>query len=391
MDIVSFTFDHSGRERLKKEPSGSDWPVVYMIHDDVEAYIGETCSMIERMTQHLQNSERIKLEELEVLMDHRFNKSAVLDLEQTLIRHCGADGRFKLQNRNLGQSSSHDYYQREMYTAMLPDIWRLMLEKDLARKQLYEVRNSNLFKYSPYTALTQEQRDIAGNVMIDILNTLESETRGCSVIHGSAGTGKTVLAISLMFELVNSNPSNANYGYLYIEEAGPIERLTRYVREHGDLRIGLIVPMSSLRRTLSVVFRETGNGLKGSMVMGPSDAIGGDYDVLLVDESHRLSQRKNISYMGSFDKNCRYLGLNPNRSTQLDWILHSCRHCVLFYDEDQTVKGSDITPEQFDSALGTNRSDYTLKSQLRCLAGDDYTLYIDRVLKGAQPGRLEMT
>ena len=149
----------------------------------------------------------------EVLMDHRFNKSAVLDLEQTLIRHCGADGRFKLQNRNLGQSSSHDYYQREMYTAMLPDIWRLMLEKDLARKQLYEVRNSNLFKYSPYTALTPEQRDIAGNIMIDILNTLESETRGCSVIHGSAGTGKTVLAISLMFELVNSNPSNANYGY----------------------------------------------------------------------------------------------------------------------------------------------------------------------------------
>jgi DNA replication protein DnaC len=42
--------------------------------------------------------------------------------------------------------------------------------------------------------------------MIDILNTLESRTRRCSVIHGSAGTGKTVLAISLMFELVNSNP-----------------------------------------------------------------------------------------------------------------------------------------------------------------------------------------
>jgi hypothetical protein len=146
--------------------------------------------------------------------------------------------------------------------------------------------------------------------------------------------------------------------------------------------------MSSLRKTLSVVFKETGNGLKGNMVMGPSDVIGGDYDVLLVDESHRLTQRKNISYMGSFDRNCRCLGLNPNVSTQLDWILHSCRHCVLFYDEDQTVKGSDITPEQFDSALGTNRSDYTLKSQLRCLAGDDYPLYIDRVLKGAQPGRL---
>ena len=67
------------------------------------------------------------------------------------------------------------------------------------------------------------------------------------------------------------------------------------------------------------------------------------------------------------------------------------RNAVCSRIEDQTVKGSDITPEQFDSALGTNRSDYTLKSQLRCLAGDDYPLYIDRILKGAQPGRLEMT
>lgn len=390
MDIVSFTFDSSGRERLKKEPSGSDWPVVYMIHDDEEAYIGETCSMIERMAQHLQNSERTRLEELEVLVDFRFNKSAVLDLEQTLIRHCGADGRFRLQNRNLGQSSSHDYYQREMYTAMLPDIWRLMLERDLARKQLYEVRNSNLFKYSPYTTLTSEQRDVAGKIMMDILNTLESNARGCSVIHGSAGTGKTVLAICLMFELANANPSSANYGYSYLEGANPIERLTRYVREHGDLRIGLVVPMSSLRKTLSVVFKDTGNGLKGNMVMGPSDVIGGGYDVLLVDESHRLSQRKNISFMGTFDNNCRNLGLDPTTTTQLDWIIRSCRHCVLFYDGAQTVKGSDITPEQFDHALGGNRSDYKLTSQLRCMAGDDYPLYIDRILKGAQPRRQEI-
>lgn len=390
MDIVSFSFDPDGRENLRKQPSGADWPVVYMIHNGEEAYIGETCSMIDRMAQHLQNPERLRLEELEVITDHRFNKSAVLDLEQTLIRHCGADGRFRLQNRNLGQSSSHDYYQREMYMAMLPGIWKLMLDRDLARKQLFEVRNSNLFKYSPYSTLTPDQRSVAEDVIMDILESLESGVRGSSVIHGSAGTGKTVLAICMMFELVHTDPSGDNYGYTLFEVAGSIGRLTSYVREHGELRIGLVVPMSSLRRTLSVVFKETGNGLKGNMVLGPSDVIGRNYDVLFVDESHRLSQRKNIPYMRAFDENCRSLGLDPITSTQLDWILRSCRHCVLFYDGDQTVKGSDITSEQFDHSLGLNRTDYVLTSQLRCMAGDDYPLYIDRVLKGSQPRRQEV-
>ena len=52
--------------------------------------------------------------------------------------------------------------------------------------------------------------------------------------------------------------------------------------------------MTSLRTTLKKVFRNVKN-LKSSMVLGPSDVIGKDYDILIVDEAHRLNRRVNIT------------------------------------------------------------------------------------------------
>ena len=54
--------------------------------------------------------------------------------------------------------------------------------------------------------------------------------------------------------------------------------------------------MTSLRTTLKKVFRNVKN-LKSSMVLGPSDVIGKDYDILIVDEAHRLNRRVNITNM----------------------------------------------------------------------------------------------
>ena len=49
----------------------------------------------------------------------QFNKSAILDIEQNLIRMFYADTKFAsnngILNKNKGQSSNHNYYQREMY------------------------------------------------------------------------------------------------------------------------------------------------------------------------------------------------------------------------------------------------------------------------------------
>lgn len=61
--------------------------------------------------------------------------------------------------------------------------------------------------------------------------------------------------------------------------------------------------MTSLRESLENVFRKI-PGLKSSMVINPSDTfkLNEKYDLLIVDEAHRLRKYKNISWMGAFKK-----------------------------------------------------------------------------------------
>ena len=100
------------------------------------------------------------------------------------------------------------------------------------------------------------------------------------------------------------------------------------------------------------------------MVIGPCDLKNlkenNKYDILFVDESHRLSRRKNLNNYEAFDNTCKDLGMDRITSTQLDWVLKQGKYNVLFYDEDQSVKGSDITHDQFQNALEkSGKTEYT--------------------------------
>ena len=67
------------------------------------------------------------------------------------------------------------------------------------------------------------------------------------------------------------------------------------------------MPQTSLRKTLKGIFKSI-YGLKASDVLAPSDVTKQYYDILLVDEAHRLHQYKNISYMGAFKASCESVG-----------------------------------------------------------------------------------
>ena len=54
---------------------GKNWPVVYIINSEKEAYVGETVSASQRFEQHLQNSDRRRLTEVRIVSDKNFNKS----------------------------------------------------------------------------------------------------------------------------------------------------------------------------------------------------------------------------------------------------------------------------------------------------------------------------
>ena len=118
------------------------------------------------------------------------------------------------------------------------------------------------------------------------------------------------------------------------------------------------------------------------MVITASEAMKShDYDLLLVDESHRLKQRKNIVGYGSFDKNNATLGLGKD-GTELDWVMLSSRNMALFYDPEQSIRPSDIPHEKF-LAIKDNAKTLKLTSQMRVLGGNNYIDFVDKLLTDA--------
>ena len=145
------------------------------------------------------------------------------------------------------------------------------------------------------------------------------------------GTGKTILAIYLLKAL-------------------------RDDEKFKDLNIKIVEPMTSLRVTLKKSLKGVG-GLNGRDVIGPNDLanpkfgynpeVEKPFDILLIDESHRLTARRGITAFGSYDEVNKKLGL-PKESTQLDWALKLTKLPIFFYDASQSIKPADIDPNSFE-------------------------------------------
>ena len=336
--IKTLPFKKESIKKIKNFDFGRNWPVVYIIEDGKEAYIGETVSAYGRAKQHYKKEERKKLNNIHIIYDGEYNKSATLDIESWLIQYMVADGGFSLQNGNEGLKN-HNYYDRTRYRAKFETVWeRLKIKKKIVGKDLIDLRNSDLFKYSPYKKLTDDQISIAK----EVTESLKQDESNTYLIKGEPGTGKTVLATYLFKRMKDSE-------------------------EFSDLKIGLVIPQTSLRHSIKKVFKNIKN-LKANMVLNPSQVVESGYDVLIVDEAHRLKRRKNITNYGVFDKNNEKLGLGKG-GDQLDWITISSKSAILLYDENQSIRPSDVRADKFKNLDSKN---YSLESQIRVKGGEDY-------------------
>lgn len=382
--ITTFQFNTNELERIKKMQCGTNWPVVYIINNQKEAYIGETGNALTRFKQHLKDNERIKLNQVNIIYDEKFNKSACLDIESLLILYMSADGKYKLQNGNVGQSRSHNYYQREYYLNKFNEIWLSLQHKGLVDNDLVSISNSDLFKFSPYKKLTEDQYNVVYYILNDLFKKVQKNESAAFIVNGGAGTGKTVLAIFLMKLIVDVMSKEVTQSYLdYLEdnelyEEGFLDALLS-LKNKNNFKIALVIPMTSLRKTLKTVFKSI-KGLKPSMVIGPSDVLKSAYDLLIVDEAHRLKRRVNLSGYGQFDKNNEFLGLGKE-GTELDWILKCSKYQIMFYDKTQSVKPTDVRRVSFERIDEQEESfQYNLISQLRVEGGIEYMEYIEKIL-----------
>jgi len=375
LSIKPLEFANSGIKGIQQEYYGKEkWPVVYIIHNDQEAYIGETVDAVSRISNHLANPKRQPLTKLQIISDEEFNKSATLEIEASLINYMSSDGVFKLQNGNMGLTF-HKYYQQSLYQEKFNELWQLLIREKIARNGLSKIKNSDLFKYSPYKSLSQDQLEALKTILGVILDNVVKERSQPFVVEGGAGTGKTVLAIFLM-KLLNSDISE-NDDIEKINELKDGEEILenlKKIKSQVKLSVGLVIPMTSLRKTIKKVFKQI-SGLNPGMVIGPSDVAKniGKFDLLIVDEAHRLSSR---GRMGIIAKTNKKLDL-PKSATQLDWLLVKSKFQVLFYDSGQTIKPGDVSFERFKGLINTKQS-FKLKSQLR-VKSVDYVEYIENL------------
>lgn len=169
------------------------------------------------------------------------------------------------------------------------------------------------------------------------------------IVEGGPGTGKSVVAIKLLCDLIQKGYS-ANY---VTKNSAPREVYFEKLKQDKQ-KLNYI----------KTLFKGSGQYI---------DVPNNYFDCLIADEAHRLNAKS-----GMF----KNLGEN-----QIKEIIHASKVSVFFIDEDQIVTTSDIGSvdliKKFAEEEGStiyHGDDYNLVSQFRCNGSDGYLAFLDNLL-----------
>lgn len=369
----------------------TNWPIVYVLDNQRSVYVGESLNAGARLRQHLESATKSDLRGVRVVLDERFNKSACLDLESMLIRLFSGDGALEVLNRNDGVTDA-DYYDRATYQQTFDAIFDEMRAEGLFTRSIPEIENDDLFKLSPFKALNEQQAVAVEQIVEGLFADLRTGNNSTSVVSGEPGTGKTVVAVYLM-KLLSDIATRTD-----VDDLDRDSRFSEFfLGEYGEtlrgLRIGLVIPQQSLRESVKRVFKKT-PGLSPKMVLSQWDVgkSAETFDLLLVDEAHRLNLRANqASAMLNTqfrDINIDLFGRDDDAFTQLDWLVAKSHHRVLMLDTRQRVRPADLPTNMLEGIVAQARGDgrsYVLHSQMRVRNADDFIGYIRGALSDAPP------
>jgi DUF2075 family protein/SOS-response transcriptional repressor LexA len=165
------------------------------------------------------------------------------------------------------------------------------------------------------------------------------------IVEGGPGTGKSVVAINLLVELIRQKLN--------------VQYVTRNAAPRSVYESKLTGEFKKSR--ISNLFRSSGSYFT-------CDA--NDFDVLLVDEAHRLNQKS--GFYGNQGEN------------QIKELICAARLSVFFVDDAQRVTMQDIggveAIRDLAKSLGNQVTETKLESQFRCGGSDGYLGWVDNTL-----------
>jgi DUF2075 family protein len=398
--MTDFSFDRLPFESeaislwKQADPSRDNWPVVYTISTPNEIYVGETVNAATRLGQHLMSPSKQHLERVQIINSRKFNKSVCLDLESQLIKYFAADGKHRVLNANAGITEAN-YFDRDSYRESFEELFQSLVDEGLLSRPIPEIVNSNLFKFSPFKSLNSEQAVALTGVLERLIEDIEGRRAESIVIEGDPGTGKTIVAIYLMkllSDLPKITPAEA------AEQESLFSDFFNYPTQKlfQNFRMAIVIPQQALRKTISDVFSMT-PGLSKSMVMSQFDVGASDeyFDLIIVDEAHRLGRRANQPSAAQNIKfreiNEKLFGEDSLDITQLEWIKAKSRHQVLLLDVAQSIKPADLPillTQELIAQARKAQCHFPVRSQMRVEGGSDYIDFVGKLLSDSpvKPG-----
>lgn len=306
------------------------YPTVYIINDkkeknDFEVYVGETGDIKSRTRQHLNADTKVKAfweefsesdnSSMYVIGHELFNKSLTLDIENRLMQYLlSVDNISMVHNSRTNQQN--EYYTSEKLDEIFSNIWQSLHKKNGALFPIESIiKDSAIFKASPFHKLTQEQinakEEILNKIKAAILSNEESQL---IIVEGEAGSGKTVLMSTLLYELGKYN--------LDLNQNLDINLLVNH-NEHVTIYDQIAKKLGISSKSNKIVRKPT------SFINShdPENKV----DVVIVDEAHLLLTQGQQSYQGK---------------NHLDDLLQRAKVVVIVLDLKQVLTTGQIWEEE---------------------------------------------
>lgn len=316
--------DEIGLKDQKRLEKGD---TIYIYFGKSHSYVGQTKQFLKRYKQHYMAQSKFDLRNYKCVVmsfGQLINQLSLDDIENQLITYIAADGKHNevlSDNSTLGNSIIPYPQQDQVKSDFITPFWHeLYTHNYVHTPDIETVRQSVLFKYSPFHELSEIQAQIIQEIVND--------TRNNFVINGMAGTGKTVMLTNLAAVLSKKNP---NKKVAVIVKANWEKTAKKIFKTYGKSNIAVYTAVKFIQAEE-------------------------DYDFVIIDESHRLrryyskSQNTLNTIFRLPSKVAEERGVNYDvGANELEKIVKRSKQIVLMYDPSQQIRPGDITMEQFNN------------------------------------------
>ena len=226
-----------------------------------------------------------------------------------------------------------------------PILKRIVESRFAPSKKLME-HTAAMIKGHPTYVLLDEQRVAYEKIMLAARRaTNRSEKRTVIIVEGGPGTGKSVIALNVMADLLQQGKN--------VQHATGSKAFTENLRK-------------ALGRDAGLQFRYFNSF---------TDTENAEIDVLICDEAHRVRETSN----NRFTPAARRSG-----TPQVEELINAAKVTAFFIDDQQVVRpgeiGSTYVIEEAARELGAKVVREKLEAQFRCAGSDEYIDWLDQLL-----------